>query len=200
MQSVLVAGAHWSHREWLPNTFHSALLGLQEAYRWFIPPRSLLRMRLLKGVSEQPRRHRVRPHAGPPPAHHARRGIGLAADSHEGTARVLSVRSFLCCRARPGAVVDEKLHDALGLRCARSVERGAAVAVRGIEIDPLLRRERHGLEHEPFTVSTIRLHPRRASTQPGGGHQAGGHLRGRRCDSWRGARMWRWRHSLAVGA
>ena len=39
-------------------------------------------------------------------------------------------------------MLDEELRDALELQGARGVERGAAVGVRGIEIDALLGRQR----------------------------------------------------------
>ena len=136
-------------------------------------------------------------------AHHQRRNKDPGQSSPHQFLRA-KLRSDLLFASRAGARApfDEERGDALELQCASGIERGTAVAVRGVEVDALIGREPDALEHQRLALGAIRLHPRDTAAHARRGHHRVGDL-GARLDRFlvvivdRGARTPRWRRASA---
>src|SRR5438309_7378880 len=83
----------------------------------------------------------------------------------------LLVHGGFLARAWLGAVLGEKRHDGPVLESLCSIESGAAIGGRDIEIDAELRHQLHGVECQGFALGALRLEP----CSPSAAHSQGGH-------------------------
>src|SRR6185295_611712 len=96
---------------------------------------------------------------------------------HDGCAPARETWALLRLRAPAlRALLLEVLNDRLVFQRPGGVERGAAIAVRGIDDDALLDDERHRFEHHRLSIAAFGLDPRRPAAHTDGRHQRRRHI------------------------